>query len=125
MCNFCKTLKNGGKIVISPRSTYADDNLYEILYENEKTVCSDISDFFIDGYMYKGNTYMVLNYINQLDISDDDMLSIMPFSEGLHINYCPYCGEKVSENFLNFDEISTCYPYTDVEGEFWNKYKCL
>ena len=117
MCKFCDDLKNYKKYKIPIRNTYANDNTCEFVSpENYKDGC-----FYKDGISFRGimncedcdgckddnylfylnscNNYISIDFYHK--IKD---LTIAPCSESLVINFCPWCGKKISKIIIPFDQ---------------------
>lgn len=109
MCDFCENMNNEKKILY--RTCYADDN-----------VCSFIRPEYDDSYNYinhcenchgckdENNEFRIgMKWDNYLDVSytriipsnlnkEFNEFNLSAISEGIKINYCPFCGRKLKEN---------------------------
>ncbi|MGM7720619.1 hypothetical protein [Metabacillus sp. Hm71] len=110
MCSFCEALTDNTKQVNwSVRSTFADDNLSEYLNEDyeedysSKEWSEDFSVFRIFGYKHEGNTYVGLDYRQEMVNKYGEKIIVSPFSESIQFNFCPICGNKISGKIKKFD----------------------
>lgn len=100
MCEFCKNHDKYTIYRVPLRSTYADDNLCEKIVDDNCGTCNcGCADENYHFTLYKSKNWIQLGFHRKL--AD---LIISPFSELLHINYCPWCGEKLSDKDKTFDE---------------------
>lgn len=93
MCEFCKDYDKHIAYRIPIRTTYAADNLCEILRDDN---CEDCYGCMNENYhftLYKWTNMISLGLIRKIG----DVVCA-PTSEGLIINYCPWCGEKLHNN---------------------------
>lgn len=99
MCQFCEALKDKNKDIIwNVRSTYADDNICEIINDKNCSLCNGcIMEFNLKGHVYNEDVYVSVEYNQELVSSDRDEVIIRPFSEAMQFNYCPICGEQISK----------------------------
>jgi hypothetical protein len=103
MCQFCENIKDE-KFTWQVRSTYADDNICEFVNGNDCDICSGCKTWFnLTGYDYKGNTYVGVTYNQILSNGETDVI-IRPFSESIQFNYCPFCGQQISKEVLDFKD---------------------
>lgn len=110
MCDFCDVLTSDDydkKIRWSVRSTMADDNIEEVL--EEKTNYSECwierySDFKLYGYTFEGNVKVGIHYRKQISNGNGEVAIVNPFSETIQFNFCPICGEKISESVKEFGD---------------------
>lgn len=107
MCDFCDAIPNSSKkIVWSVRSTFADDNISESLGDD---YLEDFSYFKLYGYKYEDNTYVGIDYRQELSKSGRDVVIISPFSETIQFNFCPICGKQISKDIKEFKDYSEHY----------------
>lgn len=111
MCEFCESLVDTNKkINWMVRSTFADDNIIEIINDNER-IESDVSDFEIYGYTREDKAFLGIGYRQEIDIEGKDTIIISPFSETIQINYCPICGQQISDKLIKPEEYLERYRY--------------
>ena len=101
MCKLCDVIKQEKKIKWFTRSTYGDDNVCEKVNGQTCSLCKGCKmDFTIDFLEHnKGNYYASLEYeqVVAMHLNQEDVI-IHPFTESVHINYCPQCGKKISKD---------------------------
>lgn len=100
MCVFCEKTNT---LELEIRSTYSDDNICESISCENCFGCSDNRLSMIINKDNLNNSYINLEYFKNKKGEINH-----PYSEQLHINYCPFCGEKISEDTLDVME-STKY----------------
>lgn len=111
MCEFCESLVDTNKkINWMVRSTFADDNIVEIINDCGKVV-KDISNFEIYGYTHENKAFFGIGYRQEIGIEDKDTVIISPFSETIQINYCPICGQQISDKLITPEEYFERYRY--------------
>lgn len=105
MCEFCEILNDKEKEMIwSVRSTMAEDNICEIVNDKECSCCDGcIQAFIVDGFKYNEQQYVNLRYYQTIGKNDNKAI-IHPFSEGIQFNFCPFCGEQISELIKKFED---------------------
>lgn len=103
MCKFCEGLFDSGhKVEWHMRSEYADDNFCEKIFNNSCENCEKCNTkYILKGYLFDNQAYIICDY----NFTNGDIL-IWNSTESLPINYCPYCGRKISKNIINFTYIS-------------------
>lgn len=113
MCNFCNALTNNTKqINWSVRSTFADDNISDYLNEDyeedysSKDWHEDISVFRVYGYKHEGITFVGVDYRQEMVNKYGEKIIISPFSESIQFNFCPICGNKISDEIKRFEDYS-------------------
>jgi hypothetical protein len=113
MCKFCESIIDRTKqINLSVRSTFADDNISDYLdedYEEDyssKEWHENISVFRFFGYEYEGNTFIGVDYRQEMSNKYGKKIVISPFSEAIQFNFCPICGNKISDAVKSFDNYS-------------------
>lgn len=123
MCNFCESLTDNSKqISLSTRSRFADDNISDYLWEDyEKDYSSkkwyeNLSVFRFFGYKYKSNTYVGVDYRQEMVNKYGEKIIISPFSESIQFNFCPICGNKISNEIKNFREYSSYRIFIDEKN---------
>ena len=98
MCKFCDALKQEKKIKWEMRSTYADDNSCEAINGVSCSECNGCKmNFYLDSYVVDGNVFVSTEYEQVVGRYKDDPVVIRPFSESIQFNYCPICGNKISD----------------------------
>lgn len=97
--------------MISQRTTSADDNVCEIAspwVTDEGEVVDYISDCSDCKGCAKDNKHFMLssweNYISLGYVHEIKKLIIRPYSEAVQINYCPWCGRKLVDELVEFEE---------------------
>lgn len=108
MCKFCDVLTSTThkeKISWSVRSTFADDNIIETL-ENDHCVAwmEDCADFKLKSYTHEGNTFVGVEYRQELTKKNREKVIISPFSETIQFNFCPICGKQISNTVKDFKD---------------------
>lgn len=102
MCKFCESIIDTTKdIYLTSRSRSAKDNSCEIIANDDCNNCNDgCHEYFrLSGYESNGNTLIDIEYYKNVG-----EVIIAPFSESLHINYCPYCGKQISKDIKDFND---------------------
>lgn len=102
-CDFCKTLKNETKdIRWNVRSTYAEDNICEYINGENCSCCSSCdSHFKLNSHNFNGNIRVSMEFYQKINDIDKNEIIIEPFSETMQWNYCPICGDKISDTTEN------------------------
>ena len=109
MCDFCEnTYQN--EFRVSVKDEYEDDNLCEFLspdgmggYDCEDCDgCDDNNHMFTLSYDHRG---INLGYVHKVRGTN-----IMPFSEDIRINFCPWCGRQIEDDIVEFNEIEHISP---------------
>lgn len=103
MCDFCEALLNEKEINWCVRSTFADDNINELIEGDEIE-----STFKLSSHIYKDRVYVGLEYRQELKTESDNII-INPFSESIQFNYCPICGSQISKTVEDFKTCSSNY----------------
>lgn len=105
-CKFCyKIGKIDKDIIWNVRSCYAEQNIEDY---NDLPSEWDNKHRKIEKEYFKIQPY--IDSKNNINISieyrmeTDDNLIINPFSECLQITYCPFCGEKISNDIKNIED---------------------
>lgn len=100
MCDFCENMNTKKKLQF--RTTYADDNLCDVIrnkdeYHNCEGCggCNDENNEF--SISMKWSNYLDVSYYRKMSTLDGNELVIAPISEGIKINYCPFCGKKLKD----------------------------
>lgn len=108
MCEFCSALKDNNKEIIwNVRSQYADDNLCEFVNGEKCGCCQGCEEsFWITSHPNQGDINISIEYSRYVTASDGTKVGVKPFSESLQINYCPVCGNQLSNEIRSFDEIT-------------------
>lgn len=99
MCKFCDDIKKHKTLYVPVRTTYADDNICEVLCDDN---CEDCYGCVEDNYhfaLYRWTDMIWLGFHHQIK---DTVMS--KTSEGLQIKYCPWCGEKLTDEDVSFDK---------------------
>lgn len=101
MCKFCESIIDKSRnIEWCQRSVSADDKFCRLFDDNCEN-CEECTDTFaLYGWMCNDNMSIAIEHKR----TKEDV-KIHSFSEGLHINYCPYCGKQVSKDIIDFDNI--------------------
>ena len=109
MCEFCKDKSSYLQFRVPYRTNSADDNRCE--YGSP-----DNCDGYIVGCDCKNCNGCVEDnlYFSIKKFSDNRIafefyhkikdLIINPFSEAININYCPFCGERLNDEIIDFDK---------------------
>lgn len=102
MCKFCESITNRKlDVTLSSRSRLAVDNTCEFIGEDCSKCKDGCNEYFkIGGFESNGNTYINVDFYKEVG-----NIIIAPFSESIHINYCPYCGRKLSTEIKDFDDL--------------------
>lgn len=109
MCEFCDVLtaeKYDKEIIWGVRSTFADDNIEEILESRSYTErwIEDYSGFKLYGHVHEGNTFVGVEYRKEISNHTDEKAVISPFSETIQFNFCPICGKQISSKIKGFKD---------------------
>lgn len=105
-CEFCNSLRDRSKkVTLMERSKTSDDNLFDILFKDNDTdfIEDQISEFLLTGYKADDNFYLMVDYVNNIKLGDKE-LNIHKFSNGFQLNYCPTCGDKISNKLKRFED---------------------
>lgn len=110
MCKFCENVTNREKeIVWNVRSTYADDNICEFVNDKNCSSCDRCEMYFnLTGYEHNNNIYVGVGYNQKISSLQGEEVIIRPFSETIHFNYCPFCGNKISKDMIEFEKMYNC-----------------
>ncbi len=103
MCKFCECLIDNTKdILLSSRSRLSIDNTCEIIADDDCSNCKDgCNEYFkLGGSVSNDNVSIQVCF--HKEVKD---IIIAPFSELLHINYCPFCGEQISKDIKDFNDL--------------------
>lgn len=93
MCEFCKDYNRHIAYRVPVRNTYADDNLCEILMDDNCEDCDGCMDENYHFTLYKWQDMISFGLVRKIG----DAICA-PTSEGIMINYCPWCGKKLHNN---------------------------
>ena len=107
MCKFCEGILDEDKEVTwSMRSTMADDNICEFVNGNNCDSCHGDCMMYFELYGYKSNNgaYVGVSYRQEMRDVNREKVIISPFSETIQFNYCPFCGEQMSEDLREIDK---------------------
>ena len=120
MCQFCDSLLDRKKkMKLLVRSTFAEDDICEVLNDSDCNLCDDCGmSFGIEGYKVNNNFYISIDYEQKIRLNNDKVAIIKPFSESIHVNYCPICGTQLSEHILDLIHQSEFKIVID-EGEWF------
>lgn len=102
MCKFCEGLFDKDyKMEWNTRSEYADSNFCEKVLNNECSKCKQcFTQYKLDGFISNENTYIVCDY----KFTNGDIV-MWNSTEPLRINYCPYCGKRISKDIIDLNSI--------------------
>jgi hypothetical protein len=101
MCDFCENMGTEKKLQF--RTTYADDNLCDLIrgdniYSCDCEGCNGCMDENNQFSIYmKWSNYLNVAYFRKMTTLDNNELVIAPISEGIKIEYCPFCGKKLED----------------------------
>lgn len=110
MCNFCDTISKNN-FVLEERSTYAEDNICEFVNNLDCNLCeSCLPHFELFSFQdnYKERSFIQIGYYKKV-FSKNSKVIVHPFSESIQINYCPFCGEKISKHVVQFENNDNIY----------------
>jgi hypothetical protein len=101
VCEFCENMGTEKKLQF--RTTYADDNLCDVIRSDDGYShtcegcggCVDKNNEF--SISMKWSNYLDVSYHREMTTLDGNKLTISPISEGIKINYCPFCGKKLED----------------------------
>ena len=99
MCEFCKDYNRHIRYGVPYRTQYADDNLCEKIMDDICDDCYGCMDENLHFSLAKWRNMIWLGFHHEIG---DTIIS--KTSEGLFINYCPWCGEKLNDEFEPFDQ---------------------
>ena len=109
MCEFCEGVNNKD-FTWNVRSTMADNNICEYVNGDNCEGCNECNmRFGLVKYISNENTYISVDYNQTLSDIDGNEVVISPFSEGIRINYCPFCGDSVSRDKKEFEDLYHIY----------------
>lgn len=120
MCKFCEGLFDKEyDMRWNMRSNYADDNFCEKVLNDSCENCTQCSiNYTLRGRKIDetGHVYIQCDY--KFDNGDIVMWNS---TEPLNINYCPYCGRKLADNLVNYEDIGNhVADIEDKENESWD-----
>lgn len=119
MCKFCEGLFDKGyKMEWNMRSEYADSNFCEKLFNYMCESCQEcFTQYKIDGFTSNENAYIVCDY----KFTNGD-ITMWNSTEPLRINYCPYCGKRISKDIIDLDSIGNHIVdiVTNENGDTWD-----
>lgn len=102
MCEFCRNPAEYKKYGVPIRNSYDSDNFCEVLYDNDCEDCSSgCADKNFHFTIYKWQESLSFGFIHATP-----KCTIAQTSEMVAINYCPWCGEKISEQEVPFEKCS-------------------
>ncbi|MFH0334721.1 hypothetical protein [Clostridium perfringens] len=111
-CKYCDALKQGKRINLCQRSTYADDNSCKIFCNNDCSDCMKCNHTFVlAGYSNTEDVRVGIEYNINIEKNDGTEIIMNPFSEPIVFKYCPFCGEKLFEKEIKYDG----YTYMTIE----------
>lgn len=103
MCEFCDDLKHRTYRVLQ-RTTSADDNQCEFGSPDPDVfgistcyACDGCRDDNLRFELRCWDNYISIGYFHRIK-----SLCIEPFSESIAINYCPWCGKKLTDELVDF-----------------------
>lgn len=120
MCDFCEALKDRNKeIILDMRNTYAGHNVCEYINDDDCSLCKVCNPHFrIRACAFNdGELGVGVDYIQQIWDREDNCVQILPSSELMMWNYCPFCGEQISEKITYHNFKSRCSTIQIKEGE--------
>ncbi|MBU5331679.1 hypothetical protein KQI61_05675 [Anaerocolumna aminovalerica] len=111
LCKFCDDLK-WRTYIVPQRSTYACDNMCEIMTSKieqfgEEIFLTGTDCSNCDGCKEENHTFLIRTYENRIGfdyVAHVKGMHVMPTSEMLDINYCPWCGRRISEQEVSFEK---------------------
>lgn len=105
MCKFCDNLEYR-RYKVQQRTTSADDTTCEFgspdLDVADTYNCSGCRGCTKDNLRFELAAWK--NYISLAFVHRIRRLIIEPFSEAIQINFCPWCGKKLTEEPVDFDK---------------------
>ena len=108
MCTFCENKTNYKELSWLMRNTGADDNICEFVKEMNCDICDGCSDeasFQLITINIDKDFYIGTSFYQKIKSSNGEYVVINPFSEKIHINFCPFCGKNISEKLIEFDNL--------------------
>lgn len=99
MCEFCENFKAYKKYGVAIRNAYADDDLCQVLRNNNCEDCDGCTDEKFHFTLYRYHDMISFAYIQEIP-----ECTIAQTSEHLKINYCPWCGQKMTDELVSFEE---------------------
>ena len=113
MCKFCYKLGDEShekSITLEIRSCMADQNLEPDFYNEIPSFDGETREisyerFSITAYKTNGDTRISVDH----RIETDDGLIINPFTTAIKISFCPFCGDKISDETTIADDINDFY----------------
>lgn len=109
MCEFCKNHNEYKSFGVVTRNSYADDNVCEYIRDDICDGCDGCTDENFHFTLYKWQDTIHFGFHHQIS----DFITSKT-SEKLTINYCPWCGEKMNDNPVQFEKSCIC-DLLDVE----------
>lgn len=120
MCKFCEGLfEKKYKMNWNMRSSYSDDNFCEKVLNDSCENCSQCNiHYSLSGGKIEETRHAYIQCEYEFNNGDIVMKN---FTEPLNINYCPYCGKKLTENMVKYEDIGdhiSCIE--DGNGNSWD-----
>lgn len=106
MCKFCSEGAVHKKYGVAIRTSYADHNLCEVLQNNNCEDCDGCTDKASHFTLYKFQDKIGFAYIQEIP-----ECTIAQISEHLKINYCPWCGQKLTDEIVPFERSCVVKPF--------------
>ncbi len=106
MCKFCDNYSEHKKYGIAVRNSYANDNFCEVLRDIDCVACNGCSDKNFHFTIYKWEELVSFGFIHEIP-----ECTVAQTSEHLKINYCPWCGEKLTNEIIPFEECCVVTPF--------------
>ena len=102
MCEFCKNLDEHKIYGIEVRTAYAKDNFCDVLRDNDCEPCNGCvnENFHFTLYTYKD--MVQFGFIHEIP-----ECTVAQTSEYIKINYCPWCGRKLTNDPVPFEKCCT------------------
>lgn len=106
MCEFCKNFYERKKYGIEVRNGYADDNFCEVLRDTDCEMCHGCANEDFHFTLYKWRDMISMGFIHKIP-----ECTVAQTSENLKINYCPWCGEKLTDEITPFENSCIGKPF--------------
>lgn len=106
MCSFCENFTEHKKYGIAIRNAYANGNFCEVLRDTNCGTCNGCADKNFHFTLYKWRNLIQLGFIHEIP-----ECTVAQTSEHLQINYCPWCGEKLTDEIVPFEKCCVEEPF--------------
>lgn len=107
MCKFCDDFSKHKKYGIAFHSSYASDDFCEVLRGTNCEDCDGCTDKNFHFTLYKWRDMIQMGFIHEIP-----ECTVAQTSEHLTINYCPWCGKRLSNEITSFEMCCVEKPFS-------------